>query len=60
MQHIEQQAMTELTDVLKREYEATEKFHSCLKVFNKPEDRKVKIIVITQVCIEGQLTTIET
>ena len=34
--------MTELTDVLKREHEATEKCHFCLKVFNKPEDRKVR------------------
>ena len=41
MQHFQQQAMSELTDVLKREHEATEKCHFRLKVFNKPEDRKV-------------------
>ena len=33
--------MTELTDVLKREHQAAEKWHIYLKEFNKPDDRKV-------------------
>ena len=37
-----QQPMTELNDVLKREHEAVEKCHICLKEFNNPEDRKVR------------------
>ena len=37
-----QQTMTELTDALKREHEAAEKCHICLKEFNNPEDRKVR------------------
>ena len=37
-----QQSMTELTDVLKREHEAAEKCHICLKEFNDPKNRKVR------------------
>ena len=37
-----QQTMTELTDALKREHEAAEKCHICLKEFNNPEDRNVR------------------
>ena len=37
-----QQPMIELTDVLKREYEAAEKCHICLKPFGDPENRKVR------------------
>ena len=36
------QPMTKLTDVLKREHEAAEKCHICLKEFNDPENRKVR------------------
>ena len=34
--------MTKFTDVLKREHEAPEKFHICLKGFNDPKHRRVK------------------
>ena len=34
--------MTELTDVLKREHEATEKCHICLKEFNNRWNKKVR------------------
>ena len=37
-----QQPMTEPTDALKREHEAVEKCHVCLKEFNDPKDRKVR------------------
>ena len=37
-----QQPMTELTDVLKREHEAAEKCHICLKEFNDPKNKKVR------------------
>ena len=36
------QLMTKLTDVLKREHEAAEKCHICLKEFNDPRNRKVR------------------
>ena len=36
------QPMTRLTDVLKREHEAAEKCHICLKEFNDPRNRKVR------------------
>ena len=34
--------MTKLTDVLKREHDAAEKCHICLKEFNDPRNRKVR------------------
>ena len=34
--------MTRLTDVLKREHEAAEKYHICLKEFNDPRNKKVR------------------
>ena len=34
--------MTELTDVLKREHEAAQKCHICLKEFNDQQNRKVR------------------
>ena len=34
--------MTKLTDVRKREHEAAEKCHICLKEFNDPRNRKVR------------------
>ena len=34
--------MTELTDVLKKEYEAAEKCHTCFKEFNNHEHKKVR------------------
>ena len=37
-----QQPMTRLTDVLKREHKAAEKFHICLKGFNDPKNKKVR------------------
>ena len=37
-----QQPMTKLTDVLKREHEATEKCHICFKRFPESKNRKVK------------------
>ena len=37
-----QQPMTELTDVLKGEYEAAENCHICLKPFGDPENKKVR------------------
>ena len=37
-----QQPMTELTEVLKGEYEAAESCHICLKPFDDPENRKVR------------------
>ena len=37
-----QQPMIELTDVLKREHEAAEKCHVCLKEFNDPQNKKVR------------------
>ena len=37
-----QQPMTELTDVLKREHEAAEKCHICLKEFDDPKNKKVR------------------
>ena len=36
------QPMTELTDVLKREHEAAEKYHICLKEFNGRRNRNVR------------------
>ena len=36
------QPMTKLTDVLKREHEAAEKCHICLKECNDPKNRKVR------------------
>ena len=36
------QPMTKLTDVLKREHEAAEKCHICLKGFNDPKNKKVR------------------
>ena len=36
------QPMTKLTDLLKREHEAKEKCHICLKEFNDPRNRKVR------------------
>ena len=36
------QSMAMLIDVLKREHEAAEKCHICLKEFNDPENRKVR------------------
>ena len=35
--------MTELTDALKREHEAAKKCHICLKEFNDPKNKKVKV-----------------
>ena len=37
-----QQPMIELTDVLKREHEAAEKCHVCLKEFNDPQNKNVR------------------
>ena len=37
-----QQPMIKITDVLKREHEAAEKCHICLKEFNDPRNRKVR------------------
>ena len=37
-----QQPMTELTDAEKREHEAAESCHICLKPFDDPENRKVR------------------
>ena len=37
-----QKPMINLTDVLKREHEAAEKCHICLKEFNNPRKRKVR------------------
>ena len=37
-----QQPMIRLSDVLKREHEAAEKCHICLKEFNDPRNRKVR------------------
>ena len=37
-----QQPMTELTDVLKREHKAAERCNICLKVFNDPQNKKVR------------------
>lgn len=34
--------MTELTNVLNRDYEAAKKSHICLKKFNDPENRKIR------------------
>ena len=36
------QSMTKLTGVLKREHEAAEKCHICLKKFNDPRNKKVR------------------
>ena len=55
-----QQPMTELTDVLKREQEAAEMCHICLKEFNNPEGRKVRDHCHCTVYNEEQLTTIAT
>ena len=33
--------MIELTDALKREHQAAEKCHICLKEFNDPQNKKV-------------------
>ena len=38
----QQQPMIELTDVLKRELEAAEKCHICLKEFNDSKNKKVR------------------
>ena len=38
----QQQPMTRLTDVLKREHKAAEKCHICLKEFNDPKNKKVR------------------
>ena len=37
-----QQPTTQITDVLKREHLAREKYHICLKDFNNPENREVR------------------
>ena len=37
-----QQPMIELTDVLKREHEAAEKCHLCLKRFSDPQNKKIR------------------
>ena len=37
-----QQPMTELTDMLKKEHKAAEKYHICLNKFNDPRNRKVR------------------
>ena len=37
-----QQPMIELTGVLKREHEASEKCHICLKEFNDPQNKKIR------------------
>ena len=37
-----QQPMIELTDVLKREHEAAEKCHLCLKGFSDPQNKKIR------------------
>ena len=37
-----QQPMIKITDMLKREHEAAEKCHICLKEFNDPKNRKVR------------------
>ena len=37
-----QKRMIELTDALKREHEAVEKCHICLKEFNGPKNKKVR------------------
>ena len=37
------QPMTKLTDVLKREHETAEKCRICLKEFNDPRNRKVRV-----------------
>ena len=58
------QLITKLTGVLKREHEAAEKCHICLKEFNNPEDRKVRDHCRGNHCqrvyIEEQPTTIAT
>ena len=36
-----QKPLTELTDALKREHEAAEKCHICLKEFNDPKNKNV-------------------
>ena len=41
MQKFPRQPVTELTDVLKREHEAEEKCHVCVKEFNDPKNKKV-------------------
>ena len=46
--------MTKLTDVLKREHEAAEKCHICLKEFNDPKKKMYGIIATTPVYIEKQ------
>ena len=52
------QPMTKLTDVLKREHEAAEKCHICLKEFNSPRNRKVRGHCPTLADIEEQPTII--
>ena len=34
--------MTELTDMLKKEHKAAEKYHICFNKFNDPRNRKVR------------------
>ena len=53
-----QQLMTEITDVLKTEYEATENIIPVLKSLILLETQKYGITVITRVCIEEHPTTI--
>ena len=53
-----QQLMTEITDVLKTEYEATENIILVLKSLIILETQKYGIAVITWVCIEEHPTTI--
>ena len=50
--------MTKLTDESKREHEAAEKCHICLKEFNSPRNRKVRDHCPTLVDIEEQPTII--
>ena len=53
--------MAKLTDVRKREHEAAEKCHICLKEFNDPRNRKVReITATTPVYIKEQPTIIAT
>ena len=55
------QPMAKLTDVRKREHEAAEKCHICLKEFNDPRNRKVReITATTPVYIKEQPTIIAT
>ena len=39
-----QQPMIKLTDVQKREHKAAENCHICLKEFNDPKNRRVRVL----------------